>query len=193
MNSWLEPDLIVSESPEAAVAVAEGEPTLTTLWNWKAAALSAACRAPIFVVTTYSYGWRAVTLASSVEALYRAGTAGLFAALTQAVRNRRPTWLAVSLVIGMIPATALALDYVLHLAMGTPNLMKGMLVSLIVSAFTSLFSWYSMRRGTLLAGKGQASLASDLCRMPGLVLEFFLEPARWIGHCTRRLFARREI
>jgi hypothetical protein len=160
-------------------------------WNWKAAALSAAGRAPIFLATTYRFGWRAATVAVTAEALYRAGTAGFFAAFTQAVRNRRPVWLAMLLVAVAVPTIALVLDCLLHLAMGTPNLMKGMLAATAVSAVTSLFNWYSMRRGTLLVGQGEMSFAYDLCRLPRLILEFLLEPPLWMLRCCKSLLAER--
>jgi hypothetical protein len=160
-------------------------------WHWKAAVLSAAGRAPIFVLTTYRFGWRAVTVAVTAEALYRAGTAGFFAAFTQHFRNRRPVWQAMLLIAVAIPAVALILDCLLHLAMGTPNLRKGMLAATVVSAATSLFNWYSMRRGTLLVGRGGMSLASDLCRLPRLILEFLLEPPLWMLRRWKGLFAER--
>ena len=43
------------------------------------------------------------------------------------------------LVAVLIPAISLLLDCLLHLAMGTPNLMRGMLAGTLVSAVTSLF------------------------------------------------------
>lgn len=162
-------------------------------WNWKSATLSAAGRAPIFLLTTYTYGWRAVTVAVTAEALYRAGSAGFFAAFTQALRNRRPRWLTMLLVAVLIPAISLVLDCFLHLAMGTPNLMRGMLAGTLVSAVTSLFNWYSMRRGTLLVGRTGMSFASDLCRLPQLVLQFLLEPPLRMWRLSRRLFVERGI
>ena len=52
-------------------------------WNWKAAMLSVAFRAPIFIATTYAYGWRSVSLAVLVEAAYRAGTSECSPALSR--------------------------------------------------------------------------------------------------------------
>ena len=70
-------------------------------WNWKAALLSAVFRAPVFLVTTFSYGWHSTTLAVGVEAVYRTATAGIFAGFIQSVRNKRPIWLAVLLITVM--------------------------------------------------------------------------------------------
>jgi len=129
----------------------------------------------------------------TVEALYRAGTAGFFAAFTQALRHRRPKWLTMLLVAVLIPAISLVLDCLLHLAMGTPNLTRGMLVATVVSAVTSLFNWYSMRRGTLLVGRTGMSFAADLYRLPQLILQFLLEPLLWMGRLSRRLFVERGV
>lgn len=158
-------------------------------WNWKAALLSAAGRAPIFLITTCSYGWRSVSLAVAVETIYRAGTAGIFAAFTQAVRNRRPLWQAILLMTVAVPVVSQTLDFLIHHLMGTPNLRTGTLVSTIISAITSLFGWYSMRRGTLLVGAEQDSLLTDLCRLPGLILSFILLPPVWMWRFTQQTFA----
>ncbi len=157
-------------------------------WNWKAAVLSAVGRAPIFLVTTYSYGWRSAALAATVETAYRAGTSGVFAAFIQAVRHRRPAWLAILLITVAIPAVSLYLDFLLHVLMRTPNLGAGILASLIISAITSLFNWYSMCRGTLLVGQEQDSFGHDLCRLPRLILGFVLAPPAWMWRCTRQVF-----
>lgn len=58
-------------------------------WNWKAAVLSAIARAPIFVITTYSFGWPGATLVAGVEVVYWAGAAGAFAGVIHALRDLR--------------------------------------------------------------------------------------------------------
>ncbi len=143
-------------------------------WNWKAAMLSVAFRAPIFIATTYAYGWRSVSLAVLVEAAYRAGTSGMFAGFVQVIRHRRPAWLAALLIVVAVPGVEVGLDYLLHLGFGTPNLTKGILLSLAVSVISSLFTWYTMWHGTLLVGEERTNFASDLGKMPGLVLGFVL-------------------
>jgi hypothetical protein len=158
-------------------------------WNWKAALLSAVGRAPVFLITTFSFGWRASSRAVVLETAYRAGTAGIFASIIQEVRNRRPIWLAISIITVAVPAVSQVLDYVLHFLMHTPNLHTSLLVSLIISAVTSLFSWYSMRRGTLLVGREQDSFAHDLCKLPRLILGFIIAPPVWIWRYTRHVFA----
>jgi hypothetical protein len=155
-------------------------------WNWKAAALSAASRAPIFLVASYSYGWDRALLAFTVEIAYRATTAGFFAAFTQAIRYRRPTWLAALLITIGVPAVSLSLDYRIHRLMHTPNLGASILVSIMMSVTASLFTWYSMRHGTLLVGEEQDKFLNDLRRLPRLVLGFAAMPFIW----TRRITGR---
>ncbi len=155
---------------------------LVIRWNWKAAVLSAAARAPVFLLTTIGHGWRRVWLAVIVETTFRIGTAGIFAAATQAFRNTRPEWAAALVILLWIPMLSLVLDGLLHLSVGTPNIGAGMLLSLLVSAASSLFNWYAMCRGTLLVGEEAHSFCSDLKALPGLVLGFLLTPLRWILH-----------
>lgn len=155
-------------------------------WNWKAAALSAAGRAPVFLVGSYSYGWDRALLAFAVEIAYRAATAGFFAAFTQAIRYRRPTWLAALLITLAVPSLSLSLDYGVHRFMNTPNLGASILVSVMISTTASLFTWYSMRHGTLLVGEEQDGFVNDLRRLPRLVLGFAILPFVWV----RRSMAR---
>lgn len=145
-------------------------------WNWKAAVLSAVGRAPIFLIATFSYGWRSVSLAVAVEFAYRAGSAGFFASCIQSIRWSSPGWRSVFQVTVLIPAVSLLLDYVLHRAVGTPNLKTGIVISFMVSALTSLFNWYSMRRGVLIVGSESRSLLCDLKSMPVVIVGFLLEP-----------------
>ena len=160
---------------------------VVSFWNWKAAALSAAGRAPIFLVATLSHGWHAAAEASSLEAAYRAATAGLFAALMEAMLRVRPRWLALTTVLAIIPAASLFFDYLIHLRMGTPNLGAGIAISFVVSAITSLFNWHSMQRGTLLIGRERRTLRADLKAMPGLIVDFVSAPFMWVWRGTRQL------
>ncbi len=160
---------------------------VSSFWNWKAATLSAAGRAPIFLAATISHGWHAAAAATLLETAYRAGTAGLFAALTEAMLRVRPRWLALTTVLAVIPAASLFFDYLIHLSMGTPNLRAGISISFVVSAITSLFNWHSMQRGTLLIGRERRTLRADLKAMPGLMVDFVSAPLVWVWRGTRRL------
>jgi len=178
----MEPDSITGNSEPQLRSDA-----LLVFWNWKAAALSAAGRAPIFLVATLSHGWHAAAEAALLEAAYRAGTSGLFAAATEGLLRVRPRWLALTAVLAAIPSASLFFDYLIHRSMGTPNLGIGMAISFAASAITSLFNWHSMSRGTLLIGRGRRTLREDLKALPRLIVEFVSRPPLWVWHGTRRL------
>lgn len=170
--------------------------TFVLRWNWKAASLSAALRAPIYLFTSIIYrhgshrhsSWRSVLVAVLVEAVYSSAISGCYGAFTQALRNAEPTWLAGLLITVAMPALLQYADYAVHLAAGTPNLRTGVIASAIFALLSSLFNWYIMRRGALLVGDAGRSFASDMRRMPVLILNFLLEiPRRCIRYC-RRLF-----
>lgn len=157
-------------------------------WNWKAALFSAMTRAPIFLMTTYAYGWHRVTFAVAIETAYRAGTSGVFAGIIQRVRNWRPIWLAALLITVAVPALSQTLDYALHFLMRTPNLRVATLVSLAFTEIASLFNWYSMQRGSFLVGSEQKSLLHDLCSLPRLIAGFGLAPAFWMWRGMQQCF-----
>ena len=121
------------------------------------------------------------------EAAYRAGTSGLFAAVTEGLLRVRPRWLALTAVLAAIPSASLFFDYLLHRRMGTPNLGMGIAISFVVSAITSLFNWHSMSHGTLLIGRGRRTMTEDLKALPRLIVEFAALPPLWVWRGTRRL------
>jgi hypothetical protein len=145
-------------------------------WNWKAAALSIILRAPIYVATTFKFGWRATTIAATVEAVFSSAAAGVYAALTQAIRYATPEGVVAAILLVVLPAITLVLDALFHYIMRTPNLTTGVAVSLVVSVLSSAFNWYSMRRGTLLVGEKARPFASDIVSLPLLIARFVLEP-----------------
>jgi signal transduction histidine kinase len=146
---------------------------LVATWNWKAAVLSAAMRAPVFLLTTCGHGWR-----RAGETAFRVTTTGVFAAAIQAFRDAEPEWAALGIILAAIPLISLALDGLLHTLLRTPNLAAGMLISLLMSAISSLFNWYVMRRGALLMGRESHSFGADLRALPRLILGFLLTPVR---------------
>ena len=145
-------------------------------WNWKSAALSCMLRTPVYVITTLRHGWQAVTLAAIVEAGFSAGAAGVYAAITEAVRDAQPEFAVAVLLLVILPTITLALDALTHYLTRTPNLLAGVLLSLAVTVVSSAFNWYSMRRGTLLVGPGGRSFSSDLAALPMLIARFVAQP-----------------
>lgn len=158
--------------------------TFVFSWNWKAALLSAALRAPIFLLATLRRGLEAISVAVLVEAIYSAAISGCYGAFVQKLRNARPLWLSGVVIVLIMPAVLFWCDYRLHRSTGMPNLKGGMLAAGVLALLSSLFNWYLMSHSSLLVGKDGHSLASDLKRMPRLVLDF----VAWIPRYGYRLW-----
>jgi hypothetical protein len=153
-------------------------------WNWKAALLSAMLRAPMFLVATLHQGPQAISIAVLVEAVYSAAISGCYGAFVQKLRNARPLWVSGLLILVVLPAVLLWFDYLLHRGTGMPNLKGGMFAATTLSLLSSLFNWYVMSRDSLLVGKEGRSFASDLKRMPRMLIDFI----SWVPrHCCRLL------
>lgn len=142
---------------------------LFKLWNWKAAILSALYRAPIFLLSGLRGGWRGALSAMLVESAFRAVTSGFYGAATQALRRFQPEWLALVLILVVLPGVVQVLEALLHWLRGTPNLTAGLGISLLVTAISCLFNFYAMRRGALLTGGEGQSFGRDLARIPRLI------------------------
>jgi hypothetical protein len=156
-------------------------------WNWKAALLSAAGRAPIFLIATAGYGWRSMSIAAGIEFAYRAVSAGFFASIIQSARRSPSRWNSAFQITVLVPGACLLLDYLLHRALGTPNLKTGFVISFAVSCVTSLFNWYSMNRGVLMVGAESKSLLADLKALPATVAGFLIEPPRRVWRLGRQV------
>lgn len=139
------------------------------LWNWKAAILSALYRAPIFFFTSLRGGLTGALSAMLIESLFRTVTSGFYGAATQALRRFQPEWLAFTLILVVLPGLVQLLEAAMHWLRGTHNLKAGLWVSLTVTAISSLFNFYAMRRGTLLTGGEGQSFGRDLKRIPLLI------------------------
>jgi hypothetical protein len=145
---------------------------LYKLWNWKAAILSALYRAPIFFFTSLRGGLKGAVGAMLIESLFRTMTSGFYGAATQALRRFRPEWLALTLILVVLPGVVQLLEAAMHWMRGTQNLKVGLWVSFIVTAIASLFNFYAMRRGALLTGEEGQSFGRDLMRIPILIAGF---------------------
>jgi hypothetical protein len=152
-------------------------------WNWKAALLSAMLRAPVFLFATLRQGPEAISVAVLAEAVYSAAISGCYGAFVQKVRNARPFWASGLLILVFLPGALLGFDYLLHLYTRMPNLRGGMVAAGTLSVLSSLFNWYLMSRDSLLVGKEGHSFASDLKRMPRMVIDFIA----WIPRHGYRL------
>ena len=55
-----------------------------------------------------------------------------------------------------------------------------------MTAFASLFNWYSMRHGAMLTGREARPFPADLKRFPALIYGFVTVIPRAIGERSRR-------
>jgi hypothetical protein len=147
---------------------------IVVLWNWKAAWLSIILRGPIFLAATINRGWRAALTAVLTECFFCAVSAGFYGALIQNLRDAEPQWLAIIFFTLIVPAVFQVLEAYLHWIRGTPHLRIAEGASIVVSAASSFFNWYAMKRGTLLVGGEGGTFGSDLKRLPKLLLSFIV-------------------
>lgn len=152
------------------------------LWNWKSAVLSIILRVPVFAVAAAvaRHGLEAIALAAFTEAVVCGFNAGCYAAVVQVLRNRKPVWLT-ALIIGVaLPTIGQVIEYQVHLWRGTPHTYIAVVISSVLSALSSLFNWYAMKRGTLLVGGEGGSFVNDLRKIPALLGGFLLIGPRWV-------------
>ena len=156
-------------------------PSVLSLWNWKSALLSIILRVPVFAVATVRRGTGVLLAAVLVEALVCAFNAGCYAAVVQALRNRKPMWLTALIITIILPAIGQVIEYEAHRWHQTPHRVIAVIISSILSALSSLFNWYAMSQGTLLVGGERSSFSLDLRRLPGILGQFLLLVPRWLG------------
>lgn len=147
-------------------------PLLIHRWNWKSALFSSTMRAAVFFFANLSSGLDAATGALTAEFLYRALTAGFYGALTQAFRQAEPRWAATVVVIVGVPGVSHAIEFLVHWLRGTPNLRTSILASLCFTMFSTLFNLHAMRRGVLIVGSGEKTLAGDMRSLPETIWTF---------------------
>ena len=155
-------------------------------WNWKAAALSILFRAPVYVIASLHSGWRETLAALFAEFAVCAGTAGFYGAFVQAIRNAQPAWATALVLTIFLPAVMQAVEYLVHWLRGTHHLHAVLIGSVVVSALSSLFNWFAMKRGTLLVGDEGKSFHRDLKRLPLLAVSFIISGPRWLWRACRK-------
>lgn len=154
-------------------------------WNWKSALLSSILRASLFFATNLTAGLPAAIAAMKTELVFRGITSGFYGALTEAFRAAEPAWAAALTVMVLLPVANHSIEFFVHWLRGTQNLWSSILASMILTAFSTLFNFYLMRRGALIVGHGRHSLAKDLARLPRLALDFVTWLPRYL---LRRAF-----
>jgi len=150
------------------------------LWNWKSAWLSVILRAPIFLAATIRRGFAATFSAVLTECVFCMVTAGFYGAFVQSLRDAEPEWLTILFLTVVMPGVFQVLEFLMHRARGTPHLRIAEMASILVSGISALFNWYAMRRGALLVGGEGGSFASDLRRLPGLLVKFVATVPGWL-------------
>jgi hypothetical protein len=171
----LDPGLPYSERKplfHALAGLLQHPQRILLLWNWKSAWLSIILRAPIFLAATFHRGWIAALTAVLVECFFCAVSAGFYGALIQNLRDAEPQWLTIVFLTAVVPGIFQIVEAALHWIRGTPHLRLAESASVLVSAVSSLFNWYAMKRGTLLVGAEGRTFGSDLKRLPRLLLSF---------------------
>jgi hypothetical protein len=74
----------------------------------------------------------------------------------------------------LLPLLGHSLELALHWSRGTPRLAESILASMVLTAFSTAFNLFAMRRGALIIGDGSRSLVHDLVQMPTLVAAFLI-------------------
>jgi hypothetical protein len=157
-------------------------------WNWKSALLSSVLRASLFFSTNLAAGLPAAIAAMKTELVFRGITSGFYGALTEAFREAEPPWEAALTVMFLLPAANHSIELLVHWMRGTQKLFPSILASVLLTAFSTLFNFYVMRRGVLIVGSGRHSLAKDLRKLPRLVVDF----VTWIPRYVIRRAARKS-
>jgi len=154
-------------------------------WNWKAAFFSSLIRGIIFLLANLRSGWRAAVGAMLAEWIYRAITSGFYGAITQVFGKVEPEWEGALAAMILLPLFSHTLEFLVHFLRHTPHLKASVISSLIFTFFSTLFNVYAMRRGTMVVGKGCASLASDLRAMPRMIGGFIAVVPLWAWRSLR--------
>ena len=156
-----------------------------THWNWKAALMTAVCRAGACMAALGHSPVHAREHFGAVEAAYVLLTAGIFSAWQQQALDIRPRRLSWATVVLAIPLGSLAIDSALHLWLDRGNMRALGIGALIATVISAMFHWHIMQNGAMLVGEKGRALADDMKQMPRLIATFVWYPIRWIAASTR--------
>jgi hypothetical protein len=149
-----------------------------THWNWKAALITAMCRAAACMAALWHSPLHAREHFGAVEAANVLLTAGIFSAWQQQALGVKPRRLAWSIVVLAIPLGSLAADCAVHLWLDHGNMRALGIGALIATAVSAMFHWHVMQNGAMLVGRNSNSFAGDMKRMPRLLVTFVCYPVR---------------
>ncbi len=154
--------------------------TIVPPWSWRAALFTAIFRALTFFVTNLAAGEKAALRAMAVEFAFAIVAGGLAGAVSQQLRRSEPLSATLLFIAGILPGTFVVVQLALHKLAHTPRLAGGLLLSFLLTSFSSLFSWYAMREGAMLGGADATSIRNDIRSLPGISLQFLLALPRAI-------------
>lgn len=153
-------------------------------WNWKSALFSAIARAAVFFTVNLSAGLDAALSAMFVDLLFRISTAGFYGGLTQTLKRAEPAWQGAVASLIILPLCNHSIEFMVHWAHGTARLRSSIMVSVCLTAWSTLFTWYAMRKGALLASGEGDSLVRDMLRMPRIVAGFVAAGPSALWRCA---------
>ncbi|MGI8787092.1 MAG: hypothetical protein ACR2HG_04930 [Pyrinomonadaceae bacterium] len=177
---------------EALTGVWRDPAQLIRHWNYKGAIMSAALRAPIFLVTylVAREGIKLALAAALAQFIFRFIFAGVGGALIQAFRRVEPAWKALLTILLIVPVISHILEFLVQT--GFARLTEtgdhtdiAIVRSICMSVLSALFSLYIMRRGVMIVGEEESkSIWSDLARFPVLIFDFLMfvpyEITKWL-------------
>jgi len=149
-----------------------------THWNWKAALVTAICRAGACMAALWHSPLHAREHFGAVEAAYVLLTAGIFSAWQQQALDVKPRQLAWTTIVLAIPLGSLAADSALHLWLDHGNMRALGIGGLVVTLVSAMFHWHVMQNGAMLVGESGRSFADDMKQMPRLIATFVWNPIR---------------
>jgi hypothetical protein len=155
-------------------------------WNWKCALFSSLTRAWMFFFANLTAGWRAAVGAMFAEFVFRGIASGFYGAITQSFRNVQPAWLGALAVMILLPLSSHSLELLVHWLRHTPKLFASIVSSVCFTAVSTLFNWYAMKRGAMVVGRGQQTLARDMLAMPRIIACFIAAPPLFVWRQLRR-------
>jgi len=148
--------------------------------------MSTVLRSVLFFFTNLTAGMPAALAAMTTEWVYRGITSGFYGALTEALSDVEPAWAGVLAVLVLLPIANHSVEFLVHWIRGTNRLFTSIGASVALTALSSLFNYYAMRRGTFIVGRGRKALLHDLLQFPKLVVEFCILPVRWVRRRRER-------
>jgi hypothetical protein len=149
-----------------------------THWNWKAALITAICRAGACMAALWHSPMHAREHFGAVEAVYVLLTAGIFSAWQQQALDVKPRRLAWAIVVLAIPLGSLAADSALHVWLDQGNMRALGIGALIATLVSAMFHWHVMQNGAMLVGENTNSFVGDMKQMPRLIGTFVWNPIR---------------